>query len=95
MPAQIDAALVTQFSAEVHQAAQQSKARLRGATMTKLISGEVFAYDGLGTAEMQELAGRVNSVTFSDIDHKRRKTTRRRFVLTLPVDSADVRGVLI
>ena len=95
MPAQIDAALTTQFSAEVHQAAQQSKARLRGATMTKLMSGEVFAYDGLGTAEMQELAGRINSVTFSDIDHKRRKITRRRFVLTLPVDSADVRGVLI
>jgi hypothetical protein len=95
MPAQIDAALVTQFSAEVHQAAQQSKARLRGATMMKLMSGEVFAYDGLGTAEMQELAGRINPTTFSDIDHKRRKITRRRFVLTLPVDAADVRSVLI
>lgn len=95
MPAQIDAALTTQFSADVHQAAQQTKARLRGATMTKLMEGEVFAYDGLGTAEMQELAGRVNPVTFSDIDHKRRKITRRRFVLTLPVDAADVRSVLI
>lgn len=95
MPQQIDAALVTQFSAEVHQAAQQSKARLRGMTMNKLMSGEVFAYDGLGTAEMQELVGRINPATFSDIDHKRRKITRRRFVLTLPVDAADVRGVLI
>lgn len=95
MPAQIDAALVTQFSAEVHQAAQQNKARLRGATQMKLMSGEVFAYDGLGTVEMQELVGRVNPTTFSDIDHKRRKIVRRRFVLTLPVDAADVRSVLI
>ena len=95
MPAQIDAALVTQFSAEVHQAAQQKQARLRGMVMNKLMSGEVFAYDGLGTAEMQELVGRINPTTFSDIDHKRRKITRRRFVLTLPVDAADVRSVLI
>lgn len=95
MPAQIDAALVTQFSAEVHQAAQQKQARLRGMVMNKLMSGEVFAYDGLGTAEMQELTGRINPTTFSDIDHKRRKITRRRFVLTLPVDAADVRSVLI
>ena len=95
MPSQISAADITQFSAEVHQAAQQNKARLRGATMNKLMSGETFAYDGLGTAEMQELSGRVNPVTFSDIDHKRRKIIRRRFVLTLPVDAADARSVLI
>lgn len=95
MPAQIDAALTTQFSAEVHQAAQQTAPRLRGATQMKLMSGEVFAYDGLGTAEMSELSGRINPVAFADIDHKRRKITRRRFVLTLPVDAADARSVLI
>lgn len=95
MPNEIDAHLVTQFSDQVHVAAQQIKARLRPFTQVKPMTGEDFAYDGLGAVEAQELVGRHNPVQFSDIEHNRRKITRRRFVLTLPIDAADVRGMLL
>lgn len=91
----IDVALVTQFSDAVHVAAQQSKARMRPYVQIKQISGDVFAYDGLGSVEAAELLGRHQPVIFSDIEHKRRKISRRRFTVTLPIDASDVRGALI
>lgn len=95
MANEIDQHLITQFSDQVHVAAQQIKARLRPHVLIKPMKGEDFAYDGLGSVEAQELVGRHNPVAFSDIDHNRRKIARRRFVLTLPIDSADVRGMLL
>lgn len=92
---QIDNALVIQFSDRVHQAAQQAKARLRPYVEVRPMTGETFAYDGLGPIEAQEVVGRQQPVQFSDINHLRRKISRRRFVLTLPIDAADVRGMLL
>lgn len=91
----IDAALVTQFSSDVHVQAQQMSARLRGAVKLKKMSGDIFAYDGIGSVEATEVVGRHQPQTFSDIDHTRRKIARRRFVLTLPIDASDVRGALL
>ncbi len=91
----IDPALVIQFSDSVHVAAQQIKARLRPFVQIKPMTGETFAYDGLGVVEAQEVIGRIQPVTFADVDHKRRKIARRRFALTLPIDAADVRGMLL
>lgn len=91
----IDVAMVTQFSDQVHVAAQQSKARLRPFCKIKQMTGDVFAYDGLGLAEATEILGRHQPVVFSDIEHRRRKISRRRFALVLPVDASDVRGALI
>lgn len=91
----IDAALITQFSDQVHVAAQQMKARLRDKVQVKPMSGDIFAYDGLGAVEAVEQIGRHQPVAFSDITHTRRKIARRRFVLTLPIDASDVRGALI
>lgn len=90
----IDAHLITQFSDFVHVAAQQSRARLRGAVRLKQMTGDIFAYDGLGPIEAEELIGRHQPVVFADINHNRRKISRRRFVLTLPIDESDVRGKL-
>lgn len=90
----IDNAQIIQFSDRVHLAAQQIRARLRGNTLLKQMTGDVFAYDGLGVVEAQELSGRHQPVVFSDPNHLRRKITRRRFVLTLPIDASDVRGML-
>jgi hypothetical protein len=91
----IDNALVIQFSDQVHVAAQQSKARLRPLAVIKQMKGDYFAYDGLGLAEAAEIIGRHQPVVFSDIEHKRRKISRRRYALVLPVDASDVRGALI
>lgn len=90
----IDAALVIQFSDSVHLQAQQTKARLRPYVEVKPMKGEVFAYDGLGAIEAQQIIGRQQPVIFSDINHLRRKISRQRFALTLPIDAADVRGML-
>jgi hypothetical protein len=95
MANEIDNALVTQFSDMVHVKSQQIKARLRPHVRVKKMSGDLWAYDGLGIVDAQEVAGRVQQTTFNSIDHTRRKISRRRFVVTLPIDSSDVRGVLL
>jgi hypothetical protein len=91
----IDNAQVIQFSEMVHVAAQQSKARMRPYVTIKPMSGDVFAYDGLGAVEAAEITTRHTPVVFADISHNRRKISRRRFALTLPIDASDVRGMLL
>lgn len=91
----IDNALVIQFSDMVHVQAQQIKARLRPHVSIKQMTGDVFAYDGIGSVEASEVLGRHQPVVFSDIEHKRRKISRRRFQVTLPIDASDVRGMLL
>jgi hypothetical protein len=91
----IDQALITEFSDMVHQEAQQMQSRLKPYLNIKQMSGDLFAYDGLGRVEAREVNGRVNPATFDDIDHNRRKISRRRFVVNLPIDASDVRGALL
>jgi len=91
----IDKALITEFSALVHHEAQQMASRLKPYSIMKQMSGDVFAYDGLGRVEAREVAGRNMPATFDDITHNRRKIARRRFVVNLPVDSSDIRGALL
>lgn len=91
----IDNALITQFSAMVHEAAQQKMSRLRPYVKVEQMTGDLWAYDGLGTVEMRELAGRNPKVVFDDIDHLRRKVSRKRFAVALPIDASDIRGSLL
>lgn len=95
MAAQIETAQVIQFSSAVHLAAQQMKARFAPLFEVKQLAGKVYAYDGIGSVEAQELNGRFNRVTFSDLKITRRKIGRRRFSLTLPFDEDDASKVLI
>jgi len=91
----IDQALITEFSEMVHHDAQQKESRLKPYAMMKQMSGDLFAYDGLGSVQAREVFGRNVKADFDDITHKRRKISRRRFVVNLPVDSSDVRGALL
>ena len=95
MAAQIETAQVIQFSSAVHLAAQQMQARFAPIFPVKQLTGKQFAYDGIGSIEAQELTGRFNRVTFSDLQVVRRKIGRRRFSLTLPIDADDVSKVLM
>ena len=90
-----DNTLITEFSDRVHVEAQQIQARLRAYTIQKQMSGDVWAYDGLGQVEATEIFGRNVKVVFNSIDHTRRKISRRRFALALPIDGSDVRGQLL
>ena len=91
----IDKALIIQFSNMLRHESQQIKARLRPFVRVKAMVGDLFAFDGLGDVEAREVAGRVQTTIFDDIDHLRRKISRRRFVVTLPIDKMDDLGVLI
>jgi hypothetical protein len=93
--ASIDNALVIEFSSMVHEAAQQQVSRYRPYVKVLQMSGDVWAYDGLGSVEMRELSGRNPKVVWDDIDHLRRKISRKRFALALPIDASDVRGSLL
>ena len=95
MVASIDKALITEFSDMVHHEAQQVVSRLKPHSFMKQMTGDVFAYDGLGRVEAREVIGRNAPATFDDITHNRRKISRKRFVVNLPIDSSDVRGALL
>lgn len=88
-------ALVTQFSDMMHIRAQQSRARIRPYTDIRRMTGDVYAYDGLGIVEARELTGRLNQVVFDDIEFNRREIIRRRFAVTLPIDKMDTEGMLV
>lgn len=90
----IDRSLITQFSDMVHIEAQQMQSRLGGFVITKQMTGDVYAYDGLGDVEANEVVGRNQKIEFADIEHKRRKISRRRFIVPLPIDASDIRGRL-
>lgn len=95
MVASIDNALITEFSEMVHHEAQQIVSRLKPYSFMKQMTGDVFAYDGLGRVEAREIVGRNVPVVFDDITHNRRKISRKRFMVALPIDSSDVRGALL
>ncbi len=81
---------IIQFSEHMHIRAQQIKARLRPYVEIRQMNGKSMAYDGLGTVEAREINGRFSPVEFADIEHFRRKITKRRFEVTLPIDHTDV-----
>jgi len=91
----IDKNLIIEFSDMVHQEAQQMQSRLKPYLNVKQMSGDVFAYDGLGRVDAREVSGRNVPASFDDITHNRRKISRRRFVINLPIDGSDVRGLLL
>ena len=91
----IDNNLITQFSDMLHIQAQQNPSRLRPHVIVKQMTGDLYAYDGLGKVEAREVNGRVTPTVFDEISHNRRKIARRRFVVTLPIDASDTRGVLL
>lgn len=95
MTSSIDNALKIQFSDMVHIKAQQIKARMKPYVQILKMNGDKFAYDGLGDVEAQEVKGRIQPVVFQDIEHLRRKISRRRFAITLPIDASDIRGALL
>lgn len=90
----IPAILVTQFSDFLHMKSQQIQSRLRPHVTVAQLTADNFAYDGLGAVEAREVNGRIVPVVFDNIEHLRRKIKRRRFVVTLPIDASDVRGML-
>ncbi len=90
----VDVALVTQFSDRVHIEAQQGKSRTRPLVEFLPMSGDEMAYDGLGSIEATEIIGRVQPKVFTEIEHLRRKISRRRFSVNLPIDEMDVKGML-
>ena len=90
----IDNHLITQFSDMMHVKAQQAKARLRPYVEIQKMTGDVYAYDGLGDVEARELTSRFSQTVFDEIEHSRRKVTRRRFSVTLPIDTNDLAGRL-
>ncbi len=91
----IDNGLITEFSDMVHLAAQQMQSRLKPYAKVQQMSGDLWAYDGLGRVEAREVLGRNAPATFDDITHNRRRIARRRFVINLPIDASDVRGALL
>lgn len=90
----VDNRLVTQFNAMIHNVAQQTQARFRPWAEEMEFKGDNMAYDSLGDIEARELTGRFNKVVFDDIEFQRRKITKRRFGVTLPVDKYDLEGMM-
>lgn len=92
---EISKSLITQFSANVHAVASQKQSRFRPYFNQMQMTGEFFAYDGIGRIEAREVLGTYAPATFDQIEHTRRKISKRRFVLNLPIDASNVRAQLL
>lgn len=90
----IDNHQITQFSDSLHVRAQQKMSRFRPLCEVKKMTGDIWAYDGLGTVEARKLTQRFSPTQFSDIEHNRRKMSRDRFEVTIPIDQYDVLGMV-
>lgn len=87
--------LKVRYGHQMHVRAQQMKSRLRESCDIQPMEGDVWAYDGIGDVEARELTARFSDTVFSDIEHFRRKLSRREFEVTLPIDQHDIEGRLL
>lgn len=95
MTAQIDNALVIQFSDQVHTRAQQMKSRLRDKVQTRMVKAEDYAYDDIGSLEAVEITSRHQKTQGQDIAHGRRRIRMREFRATIYLDKKDQLETLI
>lgn len=95
MTNQIDNALVIQFSNDVHVKAQQLKSRLRPYAQEKMVSGQDYYYDDIGSLEAVEIVSRHQKTAGQDITHGRRKIRMREFRATIYLDKKDKLETLI
>ena len=95
MTAQIDNALVIQFSEQVHVKAQQMKSRLRSRTEQKMVKGQDYAYEDIGSLEAIEITSRHQATAGQDIAHGRRRLRMREFRATIYLDKKDSLETLI
>lgn len=95
MANEIDAVLITQFSDMVHVRSQQMRSRLRQHFNVRKMTGDQWAYDGIGIVEATEQNDRISETKFNSVEWNRRQITRRRFVITLPLDASDARAMLL
>lgn len=87
----VDTALITQFSNLLHVNAQQMRARLMGRCQILPITGENFAYDGVGSLAAKTNNSRNPLIDPQNPDYNRRKLTTDRVLVELIVDNRDVR----
>lgn len=95
MTANIDNALVIQFSEQVHVKAQQMKSRLRDSTEQKMVKGQDYAYEDIGSLEAIEIVSRHQPTVGQDIAHGRRRIRMREFRATIYLDKKDQLETLI
>jgi hypothetical protein len=87
----VDTALITQFSNLLHVKAQQTQTRLMGRCQVMPISGENFAYDGVGSLVAKTNNSRNPLIDPQNPDYDRRKLTTDRILVEIIVDNRDVR----
>jgi len=87
----VDTALITQFSNLLHVKAQQMKTRLMGRCQILPITGENFAYDGVGSLVAKTNNSRNPLIDPQNPDYLRRKLTTDRVLVEIIVDNRDAR----
>lgn len=95
MTQQVDTALVIQFSEQVHVKSQQMKSRLRDSTEQKMVTGQDYAYEDIGSLEAIEITSRHQPTVGQDITHGRRRIRMREFRATIYLDKKDQLETLI
>lgn len=95
MTSQINNALVIQFSDQVHTKSQQMKSRLRSKTEQKMVKGQDYAYEDIGSLEAVEITSRHQATSGQDIAHGRRRIRMREFRATIYLDKKDSLETLI
>lgn len=91
----IDNVLVRQFQDSLHIEAQQMMAKTMPYVMFKTMEGDDLAYDSFGKVRSQKVESRNQKIEFANAEFTRRKLPRERHVVPVPIDSSDIRGMLL
>lgn len=89
-----DTVQITEFNAALDAQEQQMNSRLTPFVTRKPIMGDDYAHDGLNEVQPYRANGRNPVLQPTQAAFTRRKMSRERVVVTLLVDSRDVRGML-
>lgn len=86
---------VIDFQNSFNDVAESKKAKLLNTSVVTMenVDGKVKAIDSIGQIDARKINGSVVAVSFDDIDHLRRQLATDRYVITLPVDEADVQDI--
>lgn len=91
----IDNVLVRQFQDSLHIEAQQMMAKTMPFVQFKTLEGDDLAYDSFGKVRSQKVESRNQKIEFANAEFTRRKLARERHIVAVPIDSSDIRGMLL
>jgi len=81
--------LVTDFTTQLNQEAQQMTSLFRGKILEEQVRGEIFEHQLLGAGNQKQVTSRLEKIALSDPNHQRRGAITKTFYDAIAIDNDD------